>query len=67
MLVADSSDAAAIGAALRAEHGLACRKYVGGEEPVLGLCWVLVGGERLRVRSVTRMQIDANRLTGIHP
>lgn len=28
MLVADSSDAAAIGAALRAEHGLACRKYV---------------------------------------
>lgn len=28
VLVADSSDAAAIGAALRAEHGLACRKYV---------------------------------------
>ncbi len=30
VLVADCSDAAAIGAALRAEHGLACRKYVVG-------------------------------------
>lgn len=28
VLVADSSDAAAMGAALRAEHGLKCRKYV---------------------------------------
>jgi hypothetical protein len=28
VLVADCSDAAAIGAALRAEHGLACRKCV---------------------------------------
>jgi len=30
VLVADCSDAAAFGAALRAEHGLACRKYVVG-------------------------------------
>ena len=28
VLVADCSDAAAVGAALRAEHGLACRKCV---------------------------------------